>query len=83
MQVLTVLAIVAAVLAVVAVVTFMAAGRVDASGPMLARGKTIRMDEGDKRARRIATLRWIALACLVLLAADGVVAYTFVNYVSA
>ena len=82
MQIITGLAILAAILAVVAIVTFLAAARVAAGGPMHAQGKTIRMDEGDKRTELTARLRWIAFACLVLLAADGVAAYTFVNYVS-
>jgi len=80
MQMLIALAILAAVLAVAAVATFVTAGHIDANGPMHAKGKTIRMDDGDKRAKLIARLRWIAIGCLVLLAADGVAAYTFVNY---
>lgn len=83
MQILTVMAIAAAILAVAVVATFTAAGRVDADDPAHAKGKTIRMDEAEKRAKLIASLRWVALTCLLLLAADGVATYTFVNYVSA
>ena len=82
MQVVTGLIILAIVLAVVAVAAFLVAGRVAAGGPMHAIGKTIRMDEGDKRTDLAARFRWIGFACLVLLAADGVAAYTFVKYVS-
>jgi hypothetical protein len=38
------------------------------------------MDEDDKRTDLTVRLRWIGFACLVLLAADGVAAYTFLNY---
>ena len=82
MIVLTGMALLAAALTVASIAIFMIAARVAAGGPMHARGGTIRMDEGDKRAGLTARLRWIAFACLVLLAADGVAAYTFVNYVS-
>jgi len=82
MLVLTGLAILAAFLAVVAVASFLVSAHVAAGSPMHAIGKTIRMDEGDKRTDLAVRLRWIAVVCLVLLAADGVAAYTFVNYVS-
>ncbi len=80
MQVMTGLIILAAILAVAAVAAFLVAARVAAGGPMLAKGKTIRMDEDDKRTDLTVRLRWIGFACLVLLAADGVAAYTFLNY---
>jgi len=82
MLVLTGLAILAAILVFAAAASFLIAARVAAGGPMHAKGKTIRMDEGDKRAGLTARLRWIAVVCLVLLAADAVAAYTFVNYVN-
>ncbi len=82
MQILFGLAILAAILAVAAVVSFLAAAHVAAGGPAHAKGKTISMDEGDKRADLTTRLRWIAIVCLVLLAADGVAAYTFINYVN-
>ncbi len=82
MLVMAGLALLAAILAVAAVVTFLAAMRIAARGPMHAQGKTITMDEGDRRDLLTTRLRWVAFACVVLLAADGVAAYTFVNYVS-
>jgi hypothetical protein len=82
MQVMTGLIILAVIFAVVAVAAFLIAGRVAAGGPMHAIGKTIRMDEGDRRTDLAARLRWIGFISLVLLAADGVAAYTFVTYVS-
>ncbi len=74
------LAVLAAGLAVAAIACFLAAARVAGNGPMHAKDGTISMDEGDKRADRIARLRWAGLACLLLLAVDGVAAYTFLNY---
>ncbi len=82
MLVLTGLAVLAAILAVTAIVTFVFAARIAAGGPMLAKGKTIEMDEQDRRDLLTARLRWASFACVVLLAADGIAAYTFINYVS-
>ena len=83
MLILTGLALLAAILTVTSVATFVIAAHVAAGGPMHAKGRTIAMDESDKRSDLTTRLRWIAFACLVLLAADGVAAYTFLNYVNA
>jgi hypothetical protein len=75
------MSILAAILAVLTVVIFLAAAQVAAGGPTkLVKGATVKMDESDKRDALTARLRWISFIFLVLLAADGVAIYTYVNY---
>ena len=81
MQILIGLAILAVVLAVAAIAIFLTAAGVAGGGPTkLVKGATVKMDESDKRDSLAAGLRWVAVICVVLLAADGVAIYTVLNY---
>ncbi len=81
MQILIGLVLLAVLLAVAAIAIFLTAAGVAGGGPTkLVKGATVKMDESDKRDSLATWLRWVAVICVVLLAADGVAIYTVLNY---